>query len=798
MLELLKAGKAVYDTVNKAAVKATWDKDWLKKVVNTVKEKAKSYAAEQKKKSESTTFDLSQVKSTVTNPSKMFKWISVEDEQKILKIASEMYPWWSGFEKQQAIQWLYNAALDSQKQKDIDAGRQEIKIDLINKEKNAKSTKEKNTYKSQRKKADLADLIKDQLEKQWYNRSQFMNVTDDWIIAWFLETNPEYKDTFNKYFYNNDDAVQLWKDLWWIEKTRGDKVNDKINEIWEWMAGWLPKWGEWVKDLLDRWLAWTDQNVSREKNIDNAAFDRFVQEKYWTYPWALTDKDYAQAKKDFNESNKKEYTPTWTSAWTKMAMWATDIALTAWWIKGASLLRNNLFKLWFSTLSADDNMSRSTEALWDALSFVWSNINKLPWFSSIRDSLQTEQEKADWDAFVAWNVLSLVRSWKRNFNQIKDADVQWWKQSFDKVKQWQIQEWVNTLKENAKENRAAKMNEKKLEAAQTVSQWQIETRQQAANALDNLNEQWKLSTKQTWIKRLFKKNREVNIDELEKITDEEVNRLKEEQTKIAQSEQKKFWQSELWVTEDVEVLNEAWEKAIQKQMAYPLWELLDNIIEHYEEVDKSQATKYKSYKRALNNWKLPAETILEIRREWNSLNQNVYNSKTNLVKDTNKSQKWATNMKKVNKVIEWLDIWEDLRQMDSKLSSLYTLQSWIKEIKKSAANLEKKTIKWWGAAKWLGKTTSRVLGKLSFGATNFLSKALVSMIQEGFWWWAFEKTTYNAAEVARNVPKFIKEYKNLITKIEWWTVPKNNAVRLINAFIDKWQLEQQFNDADQD
>jgi hypothetical protein len=45
------------------------------------------------------------------------------------------------------------------------AGRNQIKLDFINKANNAKDTKTKNTYNSQVKKADLADLIKDQYVK---------------------------------------------------------------------------------------------------------------------------------------------------------------------------------------------------------------------------------------------------------------------------------------------------------------------------------------------------------------------------------------------------------------------------------------------------------------------------------------------------------------------------------------------------------------------------------------------------------------------------------------------------------
>ena len=744
------------------------------------------------------TFDVSKVKSTVTNPSKVFKWISVEDEQKIRDKVEQLYPNWTTFEKQQAVQWLYNAALTAQKQKDIDAWRQQIKLDLISKANEyPKNTKNYNIHYTKVKKADLADLIKDQYYKNWYKPKDLMNLTDEWVIAWFLKSNPDYKDAFNKYFYNNDDAIQLWKDLGWIEKSWWEKAWDKVEAISEWMAGWMPKWWEWVRDLLDWGLAWTDYNIDREKSLENTAFMNYIQEKYWTVPANMTERDLEQARKDFEaskEENKKEYTPTAWSAFTKMAMWLADIAFTAWWLKWASywskfltswlgknIVRNNLFKLWFSTAGNFDLTSRAPEALWDWLSWAWSNINELPWFKQIRDSLQTEQDKADWDAFVAWNMLSLFRAWKRNVKNIKDADVQWWKKSFDEVKKWNIQEWVNTLKENAKENRQTKMEQDKLNAAQKVTQWEIETSKTASRWLDLLNEEWKLDK----IK---------NVDGLQKNVDETVDRLKKEQTDIAKWEEKRFSQADLWLQEEADILDSKGNKSTQKVVSYPIDTLLDRIIEHYKEVDNTKAETYKSYKRALKNWTLPAETILEIRREGNSLNQKVYNNKTNQYKDTDKAQQWAKNMEKVNGVIENLDIWEELRKRDSQLSSLYTIQEWLRNIKKAEANFKKKAIKESPMATWLWKTVSRVLGKLSFGTSNFLSKALVSALQESLWASGFVKTSYNALEIAQKVPEFVKDYQNLLKKIEWEPVSKNQLTKIINWFINKWDLEAQYNE----
>jgi hypothetical protein len=187
---------------------------------------------------------------------------------------------------------------------------------------------------------------------------------------------------------------------------------------------------------------------------------------------------------------------------------------------------------------------------------------------------------------------------------------------------------------------------------------------------------------------------------------------------------------------------------------------------------------------------------LEIRREWNRLNQWVYNDKTNLAKDSTKAKKWEANIKKVNDIFESLDIGEDVRTKDAQLSSLYTLQDAIERIKKAESNYNKKAIKDWTAdsiAKKLWAFASRVLGKLSFWGSNLIWKAGVSALQETLWWRWFTKETYNAAEIAKKIPEFVKDYTDILDQLEWKKVNKGIANKVVNEFIDKWQVFAPYN-----
>ena len=810
VLDLVKAGVAAYNTVDKKISDATWWKKNIKSIATDTVEKLKTKTVQPSVSttnwSKYQTYDTSKIQSTVTNPSQIFKGISKEDEDLIMKIVNDRYAWASKIEKNNAIQWLYDTLLKQQKSKDIEAGREKIKLELTNQKNNAKSKKEKNTYNVQIKKADLADLIKDQLVKQWYKSDDMLWIVDDSIIDWFVEANPQYLSSFQKYFYNDQDIVELGKDLWWIEKTTTDKVIDKAKGIGKGMVGWIDKFWEWVDETL--WLA----------KKDESAWLNYVQDNYWTYPMALTDEDYNKARAEFLLADKKEYTPTISSAVTKLMEWGADILFTSMWLsklwnvaKATSTLwagwlqtvnpsawqvAKNVAKnpVWaktlFATASETPYLDKVPETLWWAIWLLGYGLNQIPWFSDIRDNLRTEEDKADWDAFVGWNILSLFRSGKKTYkDSIKDIDIQWWKESFDKLRQGKLKESINTLKENNDANKKKKLTEQKLEQAQRATQWEIETRETLSRALDLLNKKWKLTKDNGTLKKLtsWNKERPVTLDELSESTNELVDTIKWEQRDLFKW--KKYWDNDLALAEDVNILDKEWNTTTRKQMNRAFSALLDDIIEHYEEVDKSKATTYKSYKQALKNWNLPWEIALDIRREWNRLNQWVYNDKTNLAKDTAKAKKWEANIKKVNDIFESLDIWEDVRTKDSQLSSLYTLQDAIERVKKAESNYNKKAIKDWTAdsiAKSLWAFVSRVLGKLSFWWTNLAWKAAVSALQETLGWRWFTKETYNAAEIANKIPEFISDYKKTLDQLNWKEIDKGRANRIANAFIDKW------------
>ena len=486
----------------------------------------------------------------------------------------------------------------------------------------------------------------------------------------------------------------------------------------------------------------------------------------------------------------------WTdAAFTLWTMWlwkylakkwvqtAWKEAAKAWWEK---VLKNNAFKLGFAAAAETPWTSRAPEALWDTLSFVWENINKLPGFKDIRDSLKTEQDKADWDAFVAWNVLDLARTWKKTFGNISYKDMEMWKSAFDDIfKKWQFREGVDTIKaksaENALAKRQKKFAEEKWDIAQQITQLNSEFRENATKWLDILNEEWALDNLK-------------NIDDLERNVTDLENILKEEQTQAAESSKKRYWQSQLSTIENVPELDAYWNKKMTPKSIPVVWDLLDKLIDYYDNVDTAEADKYRSYKTALDNWYLPVDALLEAKREGNYLSK-AFNETKGTLKDSESSKSWATTMKRVNDVVEWLDVWEDIRTRDAKLSALYTIEKWINLVKKNRDNYKKNLVRGSKSVKWLWWVAWKMLGRIMLTASNVFSMLALSMAEETFKW-DLVKKKYNPVEIKDRVTEFIDDYKKLDDKIKNGKTSSSALEKAANAFINKWNLEAQYNEED--
>ena len=88
-----------------------------------------------------------------------------------------------------------------------------------------------------------------------------------------------------------------------------------------------------------------------------------------------------------------------------------------------------------------------------------------------------------------------------------------------------------------------------------------------------------------------------------------------------------------------------------------------------------------------------------------------------------------------------------------------------------------------------------MLGRIMLTASNVFSMLALSMAEETFKW-DLVKKKYNPVEIKDRVTEFIDDYKKLDDKIKNGKTSSSALEKAANAFINKWNLEAQYNEED--
>ena len=788
ILWLIKQGKALYNDINNAVTKATWDENALSNQVNKFVEWVTA-----PRKSARSSF------TTVSNPSKNFPWISQEDENEMFDILDTEFWGASEMEQKFALQWLYQQYLKIQWEKDLQARRDSAKMELAQRMWQSKSVKEQNEYMSMIRSSDLADLIKYNYRMQGFDTSSLNWQNDDEVVQEFLNNNPSYQHKFNRYMYWEQDIISLGKEIWWLEKNDWDKINSYLHKIWETAAWTIGQFWEWI----DTWLQLLWEVLWIETSQDDA-FANYVQKEYWTAIANLTDKDRFKAEKEFNkikdwvQKNYEENKPTIQKAASKTAEWLVDIYYTA-----KNPLRMTWIKAWFWALwnleelplPEDDLLSRVvtdtwkwlTEWIWEMINTMWGIINKLPVAREFRNSLQTEEEKEEWDNTV-WSMwLAWLVKWywnmKTNWWFVKSLEWLWdnmWtvveafknstKAWAKALKQWETiweaatkawEAWIETVakdkleKAKVEEAELKKVNEERAEVredlARRIWMWEENQAKTLDKSLSNLS-------KQEWFDKIE------TYKELDKFNKKAIDDLKKKQDEIAWDNPKHYIYDDL--TMDVK-----WEKIA------PIKEQLKKLREYAEETwDIDDIVKYKGLWKKLNNWSFDDKDLLSVRRSYTrEFWQDAF--KEWEVKAWMTADKAANLMKYWNEFIEkHTNMSKELRELDSELSTHYSLQWRLKKIKQQQTRALNKLNdieeKWWKEEVW--KWLSAAFNSIFVSVRSILFRISWDILKRALNDWKKKVNAYNMDDV-------LKERLELYNKLN----QDLKTLKTPNEFIEK-------------
>lgn len=533
--------------------------------------------------------------------------------------------------------------------------------------------------------------------------------------------------------------AQEEKNWWW---------RFKENFMW-----FMPKVAESANDVWN--LIKLKTGTTDERSL---MFWNYIYEKYWKnindVPMDLLDKDYQQFMA-LSDEKKKEYMPTLAWAAAKWIEWVTDVVITAtpWWAAIKWLLSTTWATPWLNLIN---------EWIWLWVWALWSLINKIPWLSNFRDSLQSEKEKADWDAFMWWLALQKATNvWKFSKN-LKASDLE---SAFETYKKWWISQAFKELSDKAAGKSEAQLQKNVLDKAQKIFQPENEAKLKSA-------EQWlEMVDKTKNIKKIS------TIDELSEAIDKEVETQKTNQMNAAKEQKWNISTENLLDKTPSEIV--WWERS---RVTTPINSMLDLLIDYYKDVDIRMVDKYKSYKSAIENWTIKLSDLLELQRDANWRWQKLY-WKDWMPIDTKLADKFNTLKKWFNTVIDWLEWWENLRNANSALHNLYDLQTAVNTVKDQAFKAKWKISK--QSAIW--KIIWRMSDWLMFWAWSVLKRLYASVMQYKF---KVEPDQMSSLMITEKLPKLIKEYKQAQTELQR-VKNINEAKWIFNKFaktrwLDSW------------
>lgn len=355
---------------------------------------------------------------------------------------------------------------------------------------NNKNLSEKYNQASQS--AAAASMIKSYAERNGDDWSD-LNTPQE-ILTEYLTINDD-DNTYNRlmdFVKSSQDPEEFWLEMWWIEKDWWDRLWDFAKDTGQNFLSFFESWWDAVKNTVNGliWLIEWDQTPW--------ALENYAQMNYWKDFYSLSETEKAEARQAVSSQEWMDmYKPT-----------AQRVALKSWeaWLDALFTAVAPWMKAWFSVAwaGAEADIPVVSDVLGYALwwldkvnNFLWWIVTEVPWLSNFRDSLQTEQEKEEFDNFlwmiVLWKIMQKRWGRLKNSRSLKEAVIS----ELDPVttiKEFQrratdapsdIQKWISRLKDG----RATDANLQE-QAWKIVNTKTVEETETATRALKDADTAW--------------------------------------------------------------------------------------------------------------------------------------------------------------------------------------------------------------------------------------------------------------------------------------------------------------------
>lgn len=630
---------------------------------------------------------------------------------------------------------------------------------------NNKNLSEKYNQASQS--AAAASMIKSYAERNGDDWSD-LNTPQE-ILTEYLTINDD-DNTYNRlmdFVKSSQDPEEFWLEMWWIEKDWWDKLWDFAKNTGQNFLSFFESWWEAVRNLVNWWI-W-----ALEWDQTPWALENYAKMNYWKDFYSLSETEKAEAREavsskewlDMYKPTAQRITLKWWEAWL-------DALFTAFapWIKA-----------WFSVAWAwaEADVPVVSDVLWWALwwldkvnGFIWWIVTEVPWLSDFRDSLQTEQEKKEFDNFlwmiVLWKIMQ--KRWGRIKNSrslketvINELDPRVTIEEFQKrvtEAPADVKEWIN----RARDWKATQENLQE-QAWKIVKTKTVEETETATRALQDADVAWAKNYKEL-NDRLINRWKEIEALEDAEYAKTDDIKFKPEDTKYTKEYEQDWYKTTREINsvqEWIDLLKDFYEWNPDKSASLELLEAkFKNEWLNKREINnisRAIAQEYETYKaRWQEKTSIKSKDVEDIRRavknfarEWNERLVEL-------------DKQWSDNM---NTRAMIKDVQNEIVRAKNNLANKNILQKTAWTLWKIfnaiwwTEALSKAWLKWLIGNDWLDPITRQNKLKSNLNRFNRLNERLN---------WAKNKT-----EVKEIVKEFNEEFEKANWPVEWEVIEETKS-----------------------
>lgn len=598
------------------------------------------------------------------------------------------------------------------------------------------------------------------------------------LVDAYKSTYPEYEDKIWGFVLDESqicDPSDLYENLWFywkekigitddtVEDDSPDNFVDRVKNVGKTFLSFFETWWDFVRNAVNWTIWWIEWDQTPW------ALENYADMNYWKSFYSLTD-----------EQKKEARDAIATQEWMDMYKPSVQRVILKWleaWLDAAFTIYAPYVKWWFSVWENTPWISDLLEIAWTIMQWGWWLVNHISPLYFYRDTLQTEEEKQEFDSFVG--TLWFMKLFQKR----------WWRT------EWNVKETL--LKEIDPETTIKEFQKRITDAPADIKEWWINMKYWKPTQ-ENLQDTAWLIVKPKTTEESVMATRALEKLDLEWVKDyvdldtrflEKNSEIQNAEDAIYELDTRKFKPED---TSTVKIYEMEWDKYVEE------WEW--SVVRQWEwEPEKVKYTTARSI-----DYVQPMIDLLKLFYEWRAdksaaieLTEKKFNTEwltkkeiNELTKEILKEYETYTKRWKPKETIEALDVeairkkwkyfarWDDdvLIELDREWSDNMNTQQMVKDLRDEIVRAKSTTVK-----KNLPQKLMSALWDLL--SITWVKSLLFKIIPNAVW-----EEKINPLTRQKNLSKYIKKFESLNERLNW-AKTKKQAEIIVEEFIDEMEKD---------